>query len=209
MDLNSSFHNSDFLRKKVAQEAAVLLYTSQEKEYKQAKDRAARNLGARMLPTNIEVAEELDLIAEENEGQARHERLVRMRKEALEIMTALKSFDPKLVGSVWRGTAHHGSDIDITVYSSSQSQIIKKLKEKGFNITKTEFISTPTQKKAKESFHVFMTLPSGDEVEIVVRYPDEKARMARCEIYGDIVKGLDLNQLRKVLTKDPLRRFVP
>jgi predicted nucleotidyltransferase len=209
MEINSSFHNSDFLRKKVAHEAAVLLYTSQEKEYKQAKDRAARNLGARMLPTNIEIAEELDLIAEENEGQARHDRLIQMRKEALEIMTVLKSFDPKLVGSVWRGTTRLGSDIDITVYSSSQSQIINKLKEKGFNITKTEFISTPTQKKARESFHVFMTLLSGDEVEIVVRYPDEEARIVRCEIYGDVVKGLDLNHLRKVLTKDPLKRFVP
>jgi hypothetical protein len=204
-----SSHNFNALRKKVAHEAAVLLYTSQEKEYKQAKDRAARNLGARMLPANIEVAEELDIIVEETEGSARHDRLIYMRKEALEIMAALKFFNPKLVGSVWRGTAHLGSDIDITVYSLSKSQVVKRLQEKGFNIVKTELISAPTQKKAKESFHVFVALPSGDEVEIVVRDPDEKTLITECEIYGDVVKGLDLSQLRKVLSEDPGKRFVP
>jgi predicted nucleotidyltransferase len=202
-------HNSDALRKKVAHEAAAILYTSQEKEYKQAKERAARNLGARMLPTNIEVAEELDIIAEENEGQARHDRLIRMRKDAFELMMALQSFNPKLVGSVWRGTAHLGSDIDITVYSLSHNQIINKLKEKGFNIVRTEFISAPSQKKTKASFHVLVKLPSSDEAEIVVREPDEKTHMAKCEIYGDVIKGLNLNQLRKVLSEDPLKRFVP
>jgi predicted nucleotidyltransferase len=209
MNGNSSFHFSDTLRKKVVHEAAVLLYTSQEKEYKQAKEGAARNLGAQILPTNIEVAEELDLIADETEGPTRYDRLIRMRKEALEIMTALKSFSPKLVGSVWRGTAYSGSDIDITIYSSSPNRIINELREKGFNIVKAEYITGPSQKKAGESFHIFVTLPSSDEVEIVIRDPNEKSRMVRCEIYGDIVKGLDLNQLRKVLSEDPLKRFVP
>jgi predicted nucleotidyltransferase len=209
MNGTSSSRDFDALRKKIAHEAAVMLYTSQEKEYKQAKGRAAGNLGTRMLPTNMEVAEELDLIAEENEGQARFDRLIRMRREALEIMTTLESFSPKLVGSVWRGTAHIGSDIDITVYSLDQNQVVNKLKEKGFNVAKTEFVPALSQKKAKESFHVFLALLSGDEAEIVVRDLDEKARMVRCEIYGDVAKGLDLVQLRKVFAEDPLRRFVP
>jgi len=42
------------LKKRVAREAALLLYTSQEKEYKQAKKRATENLGARILPSNAE-----------------------------------------------------------------------------------------------------------------------------------------------------------
>jgi len=59
------------LRKRVAREAATLLYTSQEKEYKQAKKRAAKMLRVRVLPSNLEVAEELDKIAEEKEGSSR------------------------------------------------------------------------------------------------------------------------------------------
>ncbi|PVX24800.1 MAG: tRNA adenylyltransferase, partial [Candidatus Bathyarchaeum sp.] len=94
-------NRAKMLRNRVAQEAALLLYTSQEKEYKQAKKRAAETLGARVLPSNHEVAEELHEIAEEREGTHRRERLLRMRKEAEEIMKALKEFNPRLVGSVW------------------------------------------------------------------------------------------------------------
>ncbi|MEM3744938.1 MAG: tRNA adenylyltransferase, partial [Candidatus Bathyarchaeia archaeon] len=73
------------LRRKVAQEAAFLLYTMQEKEFKQAKEKAASALGLRVLPTNLEVAEELDRIADEYEGEERKNRLIRMREEALKI----------------------------------------------------------------------------------------------------------------------------
>ena len=56
------------LRCKVAREAATLLYFGAEKEYKQAKLKAAKTLGTHFLPTNLEVAIELDKIAEANEG---------------------------------------------------------------------------------------------------------------------------------------------
>src|SRR4030042_1294952 len=74
--------NPDF-KTKVAREAAVLLYFGTEKEYKQAKLKAAKTLRTNFLPTNLEVALELDHIAEENEGVARKQRLVQMREGAL------------------------------------------------------------------------------------------------------------------------------
>jgi len=77
------------LRRKIAREAANLLYHGIEKEYKQAKLRAAEVLGINVLPTNLEVAIELDKIAEENEGATRWERLVQMRQEALKLMKIL------------------------------------------------------------------------------------------------------------------------
>ena len=57
------------LRRRVAREAALLLYTGQEREFLQAKRRAAEILGVRILPSNREVAEELDRIADEREGE--------------------------------------------------------------------------------------------------------------------------------------------
>jgi predicted nucleotidyltransferase len=59
-------------RTKVAREAANLIYSGIEKEYKQAKLKAAEAVGSHFLPTNLEVAIELDRMAEEREG---HERL--------------------------------------------------------------------------------------------------------------------------------------
>jgi hypothetical protein len=53
------------LRRKVAREAAVLLYSEAEKEYKQVKLRAAKTFGAHFLSSNLEVALELDRIVEE------------------------------------------------------------------------------------------------------------------------------------------------
>ncbi|RJS86281.1 tRNA adenylyltransferase, partial [Candidatus Bathyarchaeota archaeon] len=86
MEPSEATRDSQPLRRRVAREAAFLIYTSQEKEYKQAKIRAAEILGARTLPSNREVAEELDAIAAELEGESRLERLIRMRREALEVM---------------------------------------------------------------------------------------------------------------------------
>ena len=43
-------------RKKVTIEAATLLYDGVEKEYKQAKLKAAKTFGLHYMPTNLEVA---------------------------------------------------------------------------------------------------------------------------------------------------------
>ena len=116
------------IRHKVAKEAAVLLYTQQEKEYKQAKLKAADTLGARSLPSNKEIASELDKMADEREGPERAERLTRMRKDALWIMVILGAFHPKLIGSVWRGTVNKNSDIDIEAFTSDQNRILERIK---------------------------------------------------------------------------------
>ncbi len=131
-------NGSKMLRKRVAQEAALLLYSSQEKEYKQAKQRAAETLKTRVFPSNLEVAEELDKIAEEREGNSRNNLLHRMRKEAQEIMTTLKDFNPRLVGSVWRGTARKNSDIDILTFSQDHLQVLNQLQKQSFKVKSSE-----------------------------------------------------------------------
>jgi len=197
------------LRKRVAREAAFLVYTSQEKEYKQAKRKAAEILGARILPSNREVADELDAIANEIEGKARLKRLLRMRKEALEIMQYLEDYSPRLIGSVWRGTAHKNSDIDITVFSHDPKDVMKRIAERNFKIIKVEEDVIAEGEDKRSTFHIHIILPSGDEAEVVVRDPKDKMRDEICEIYGDVIRGLSLNELRKVLESDPYRRFVP
>jgi len=197
------------LRKRVAREAAILLYTSQEKEYKQAKKRATKTLGIRVLPSNLEVAEELDKIAEEKEEPSRRERLLQMRKEALQIMESLKNFNPRLIGSVWRGTAHQNSDIDILAFSQNPKSVLGQLQKKEYKITGSEWRSVTKRGKKESSFHIHLVLPSGDEAEVVVRDPEKMGRAERCEIYGDTITGLSHHQLQKVLREKPLQKFVP
>jgi len=197
------------LREKVAREAAMLLYASQEKEYRQAKRRAAEALGVRVLPSNFEVADALDRIADENERASREGRLLQMRRDALKIMAVLKDFHPRLVGSVWRGTAHRNSDIDIETFASNPQVVVTQLEKKGFNVERSEHVAITKKGKPETSFHIYLALPSGDKAEIVVRDPEKRNVPRRCEIYGDNLTGLSYAQLQKVLKENPLQRFVP
>jgi predicted nucleotidyltransferase len=202
-------NRTKILRNRVAREAALILYTSQEKEYKQAKKRAAETLGVRVLPSNLEVAEELDRIAEEREGASRRELLLRMRREAHKIMEILRNFNPRLVGSVWRGTARQNSDIDIITFSQDHLQVLKQLQKHNFVSESSEWRSVTKEGRKEASFHIHILLPSGDEAEVVVRSPDYLGQPERCETYGDIKTGLNLNQLAKILKDNPLQKFVP
>jgi predicted nucleotidyltransferase len=203
------FSNYAQIRRKVAREAATLLYSGVEKEYKQAKLRAAETLGVHFLPTNLEVAVELDKIAEENEGVARQERLIQMRLEALKLMKILKKYNPILVGSVWRGTIYRDSDIDITLYHNEPKDILKLLKREKLNIMEKGWVTITKGGRMEKSFRILLELPTREKAEITVRSMAEYGAKERCEIYGDIVSGLNLRELEEVLSKNPTQRFVP
>ncbi|MEM3579923.1 MAG: DUF4269 domain-containing protein [Candidatus Bathyarchaeia archaeon] len=196
------------MRRKVAREAAALLYLGLEKEYKQAKLRAAKTLGVHFLPTNLEVAMELDRIAEENEGATRTERLVKMRREALNLMKILEKFSPVLVGSVWRGTIYRESDIDIVVYHNNPHEILKLLERK-FKVLESGCTAVTKMGKPKKSFHILVELPSGEKAEITVRDIEEIGVKENCEIYGDTITGLSIQELERLLVENPTKRFVP
>jgi predicted nucleotidyltransferase len=200
--------NSD-VRRKIAREAATLLYFGAEKEYKQAKLKAAKTLGAYFLPSNLEVALELDKIAEENEGPARKERLIQMRKEALKLMVILKKYGPVLIGSVWRGTIRQGSDIDIAVYHDVPDEILNILKESGIKISKTEWTTATKRGKPEASFHIYVQTASKQMAELVVRNSEEARHRRKCEIFGDELKGLNMQELKRLLKENPAQKFIP
>lgn len=200
---------SSSVRHKIAKEAASLLYTKQEKEYKQAKLRAAETFGARSLPSNKEIAFELDKLADEMEGSERAQRLVQMRKDALWMMVILGDFHPKLIGSVWRGTANKNSDIDIEAFTSDQNRVLERISGSGVAVGKAQWIYVSKAQELERVFQVCMILPSKNEVELIVRGPEKKDSPDTCETYGDHIKGLNTHQLRRILLIDPLRKFVP
>jgi predicted nucleotidyltransferase len=196
-------------RRKIAREAATLLYYGAEKEYKQAKLKAAKTLGVHFLPSNLEVAVELDRIAEALEGPVRKERLIHMREEALKIMKTLQAYCPILIGSVWRGTIRQGSDIDIAVYHDLPDDVLEALKKNGFKTSKTEWTTATKKGKPETSFHVYIETSGRQTVELVVRNSEEAGRRRKCEIFGDELKGLNVQELERVLKENPAQKFVP
>jgi predicted nucleotidyltransferase len=196
------------LRCKIAREAATLLYFGAENEYKQAKLKAAKTFGVHFLPSNLEVAMELNKIAEENEGPGRKEQLIQMRREALKTMKTLKEYGPILIGSVWRGTIRQGSDIDITLYHDMPNEILNLLKKKSIKTSKAEWTTITKRGKTEASFHIY--LASGKQrVEIVIRNSEEANRKRKCEIFGDEIKGLNIQELERLLKKNPAQKFIP
>jgi len=160
------------------------------------------------LPSNLEVALELDKIAQEREGETRTRRLIQLRQEALRIMETLERFHPKLVGSVWRGTARYNSDVDITVYADNLNEVSKLLRENGFNVKRTERRTLTKNGEKQGSLHVYVALPIGNKAEVVIVPPQERNEVRRCEIYGDKVTGLTINQLRNILKENPTKKFL-
>ncbi|MFQ6076448.1 MAG: nucleotidyltransferase domain-containing protein [Candidatus Bathyarchaeia archaeon] len=123
-------------------------------------------------------------------------------------MRLLRPFKPRLVGSVWRGTARNGSDVDILVYFDDHRPILKALQSR-YKILRVEWRSKVEGGDVGRHFHIYVSLPSGSLAEVVVRSPGDKGRAYKCEIYGDTITGLTVDELKEVLERDPLKRFVP
>jgi len=197
------------LKHRVAREAANLLYFGAEKEYKQAKNKAAQILGSNFLPSNLEVAVELDKIAEEKEGPTRRNRLICMRKEALQVMKLLREFKPLLIGSVWRGTIKLGSDIDIAVYSDEPEYIIEVLRNNRINVLKSNWANVNKRGETLESFHIYAQTEAKHSLEIVARKMEDYGKKRKCETFGDEIRGLKIKELEKVLQDNATQQFTP
>lgn len=197
------------LKQRVAREAANLLYFGAEKEYKQAKNKAAQILGTNFLPSNLEVAVELDKIAEEKEGPTRRNRLICMRKEALQVMKLLREYKPLLIGSVWRGTIKVGSDIDIAVYTDEPGEIIEFLRNNGINVLKSNWANVNKRGETLESFHIYAQTEAKHSLEIVARKMEDYGKKRKCETFGDEIRGLKIKELEKVLQDNATQQFTP
>jgi len=199
------------MKRMVAHEAALLLYYGLEKEYLQAKKHAALSLNVKILPSNREVAEELDSMAEDLEGQERQRRLIRLRTDALGLMQPLRQFNPRLIGSVWRGTATRNSDIDIRVSCEEHEAVEEALAASGYAIQRKvkRLKQDPVSGKVNMYHHIYLKLSGGVEAEIVVHRYIGRGDEGVCGIYGDLITGLGVEELSKVIVKDPLRKFIP
>lgn len=111
------------LRRQITLRAAQLMYERLETEYFTAKRKAARELGLdpryrpRDLPSNAEIRDEIQKLADLLEGDRRRDVLRAMRLDALRLMRRLARFEPRLIGSVWTGHVRKGSDIDLHVFT--------------------------------------------------------------------------------------------
>lgn len=124
----------DQVRRLIAAEAARIMVTQTQFNYRIAKQKAAQRLGVgaqTVLPSNVEVETALRAY-QEFYGGARHlERLQKMRECALRIMRSLEPFNPRLVGPVLDGTADRHSRITLHLFNDPPDAVAVHLLDRG------------------------------------------------------------------------------
>lgn len=169
-----------------------MMYTREEREYFQAKRKAAKlvtgDKRGRDLPSNAEIREQVQLLAEMLEGDKRQKDLTRMRLEALRFLRLLNRWRPRLIGSVLTGHIRAGSDIDLHVFCDSPTLVADVLEQEGF-AAQIEY--KRVTKGGEERHFTHVHVKSAFDVELTV-YPADKASYPfKSSITGKLIEKTD------------------
>jgi len=117
-------------RQRVAAGAARLIARLGLQDYREAKQRAARELGIAdeaSLPSDALVREQLVEYQRLFRGDAQAQALRERREAALEAMEFFEPFQPRLVGSVLDGTADAGAPVTLQLFAEDPDAIARFL----------------------------------------------------------------------------------
>jgi hypothetical protein len=193
------------IRRQIALLAARLMYEREESEYFTAKRKAARRLGVEYrfrpkdLPSNREIRDQIQALANLYEGEKRQENLCKMRIAALHMMRLLCAFRPRLIGSTFTGHVRKGSDIDIHVFSDHPSAVTTVLEDQRlpFNVERKRIIKhneerTFTHIHAAGTFSFELTL-----------YPLDKVNYAfKSSITGKAIEKATIPELEELIRRE-------
>lgn len=193
------------LRRKIAWEAARLIYDREATEYYHAKRKASRRIATGWvrpadLPSNAEIRDQVRLFARMIEGDRPHQqRLQEMRMRALWWLDQLQPFHPRLIGSVLTGHIRDGSDIDIHVFSGSPTAVANRVADTG------NTLEIERKRLVKEGeTRVFTHIHVRDQfpVELTIYHPSLLGHRFRSSIDGKPIPKATAADLRKILSME-------
>lgn len=129
------------MRRNIAALAARLMAEDGIADYGLAKRKAARQLGApetEALPNNAEIELELRAYQAIYQEDEQRERLIEMRRTAVEVMRLLDPFRPYLTGSVLDGTAGRYAEIELEAFPDSGKEVEIFLLNRGIRFEQSE-----------------------------------------------------------------------
>jgi hypothetical protein len=127
-------HKPSQTRRLIAAEAARIMATQAQYNYRIAKQKAVQRLGINTrtaMPSNVEVEDALRAYQGFYGGQQHTHHLQRMREIALRVMRSLASFRPRLVGPVLEGTADEHARVSLHVFNDPPDAVAVHLLDKG------------------------------------------------------------------------------
>lgn len=196
--------SSDKLRRRVAWEAARLMYQREESEYFRAKMKAARRIASgefkpRDLPSNAEIRDQIQAMARMFEGERRDERLQEMRVEALRMMRILRAFRPRLIGSTLTGHVRKGSDIDIHVFADSTESVCATLEAEGISF---EVEHKRVRKHGEERNYTHIHADDRFPFELTLYAADLAHYVFKSSITGRPIERASIAELEQLLQRE-------
>ncbi len=196
--------STDRTRRRIASEAARLMYAREEKEYFRAKTKAARRLFGggvkpRDLPSNREIRDQIEAMAWMHEGQRRDEKLRDMRIAALRIMRLLAPFRPRLVGSTLTGHVRRGSDVDLHVFADSVESVCAALESEGIV---PEVERKRVQKHGEERTFTHVHFTDRYDFELTVYAGNMAHYVFKSSITGGRMERASLAELEQLLERE-------
>jgi hypothetical protein len=191
------------LRACIAQEAARILLDEGVEDYQLAKRKAADRLNAgdrRLLPRNSEI-ERAVLEHQRLFFTNGYDDLVSMlRQAALEAMRLLYRFQPRLTGSVLKGTAGKHSDIDLHVFADAAEDVLFVLMDAGISYRAAE-----RRLRYGDEVRYYPALRfsmAGHQVEAVILPANALKQRPFCPIDGKPMRRATCKQVQRLLTPD-------
>lgn len=114
------------IRQRIAQEAARMIAEHGINDFLTAKTKAAEMFGItdrHVMPRNTEIEEALAEYQRLFHSHDQPQRLLEFRETALKAMKLLCKFEPRLVGSVLRGTASEHADVNLHVFADDPQTV--------------------------------------------------------------------------------------
>jgi hypothetical protein len=122
------------IRRAIAAEAARIMSTQSQFNFRVAKLKAAERLGFNLrtnMPSNAEVVSALRAYQEFYGGSQHIHHVQKMREVALNVMRSLETFCPRLVGPVLEGTADEYARVSLHVFNDPPDAVVIHLLDKG------------------------------------------------------------------------------
>ncbi|MEM3066837.1 MAG: hypothetical protein QXI81_05845, partial [Nitrososphaerota archaeon] len=108
-----------------------------------------------------------------------------------------------------RGVLTPRSDIDIEVYTENINAVLLRLESVVSKISRWEEVNLPEQMKLGSLYRIRAKSKRGYDLEIIVKESGTLKKPTRCEIFGDLKKGLSIDELEELLSRDSAELRVP
>jgi hypothetical protein len=196
--------NRSKLRRQIAWEAARLMYARQESEYYTAKMKAARRICQGWvkpadLPSNVEIRDQIEMLARLYEGSTRTDNLLAMRLAALSMMRRLAPFRPRLIGSVLTGHVRQGSDIDLHLFSDTAEAVTHVLDQDGLVYTLER---KQVRKHGEERIFTHVHLVDNFPFELTIYPADQAHYVFKSSITGKPIERASIAELEQFLASE-------